>query len=67
MAKMQDLQQVEVKSVQALRQWLEENHGQPDSIWLVTYKTYKKNVPLAKRIQTTAELAAQNQRASGTS
>ncbi|MEO1094307.1 MAG: YdeI/OmpD-associated family protein [Cyanobacteria bacterium J06638_28] len=42
MAKMHDLQRVEVTSIQELRQWLEANYGQSESIWLVTYK---KNVP----------------------
>ena len=39
---MQDLEKVEVKSVNELRQWFERHHGQKESIWLVTYK---KNVP----------------------
>ncbi|MEO0349237.1 MAG: YdeI/OmpD-associated family protein [Cyanobacteria bacterium P01_A01_bin.15] len=42
MPKMQDLEQVEVTSVKELRKWFEKNHGQKESIWLVTYK---KNVP----------------------
>lgn len=29
---------VEVVSASQLRAWLEENHGQEDSVWLVTYK-----------------------------
>lgn len=31
-------QQVEIKSRQELRDWLEANHTRRDSIWLVTYK-----------------------------
>ncbi|MGF1459175.1 MAG: YdeI family protein [Leptolyngbyaceae cyanobacterium] len=42
MAKPPDLERVEVTSVEALRQWFEAHHSQPDSIWLVTYK---KSVP----------------------
>ena len=39
---MQDLNRVEVTSVQELRQWFENSYDQKESIWLVTYK---KNVP----------------------
>mgnify|MGYP001820886663 CR=1 FL=1 len=42
MSKMQDLERVEVESVEALRAWFEQNYAQTESIWLVTYK---KNVP----------------------
>ncbi|MEL6470929.1 MAG: YdeI/OmpD-associated family protein [Cyanobacteria bacterium J06623_4] len=42
MPKAEELEKVEVKSTQELRQWFETNHAQPESIWLVTYK---KNVP----------------------
>ncbi|MGD1951863.1 MAG: YdeI family protein [Leptolyngbyaceae cyanobacterium] len=42
MPKIQDLNRVEVTSVQELRQWFERNHQQKESIWIVTYK---KNVP----------------------
>ncbi|MEM6835463.1 MAG: YdeI/OmpD-associated family protein [Cyanobacteria bacterium P01_C01_bin.120] len=42
MAKVQDLERVEVASVEELRQWFEANHKQAESIWLVTYK---KTVP----------------------
>lgn len=35
------LKQIEVKSIKELRAWLEKNHTQSDSVWLVTYK---KNV-----------------------
>ncbi len=38
MPNIQDLAKVEVTSVAELRQWLEANHGQAQSIWLVTYK-----------------------------
>jgi uncharacterized protein YdeI (YjbR/CyaY-like superfamily) len=40
MIKTENFEQVEVTSPQQLRQWLEENHTQPDSIWLVTYKRH---------------------------
>lgn len=40
MIKTENFAQVEVASVQQLRQWLEENHTQTDSIWLVTYKKH---------------------------
>ncbi|MEM9953190.1 MAG: YdeI/OmpD-associated family protein [Chloroflexota bacterium] len=40
MPKQDDLQKVEVKSAQALRDWLEANHAQEESIWLVTYKKH---------------------------
>ncbi|WP_035985944.1 YdeI/OmpD-associated family protein [Leptolyngbya sp. KIOST-1] len=40
MIKTENFAQVEVSSVQQLRQWLEENHTQTDSIWLVTYKKH---------------------------
>ncbi|MEL7331655.1 MAG: YdeI/OmpD-associated family protein [Cyanobacteria bacterium J06560_2] len=42
MTKMEELENVEVASTQALRQWFEAHHAQPESIWLITYK---KNVP----------------------
>lgn len=32
------LERVEVKSAQALWDWLDNNHGQAQSVWLVTYK-----------------------------
>ena len=35
---MTDLERVEVTSRQELRTWLELNHRQPESVWLVTYK-----------------------------
>ena len=38
MLKLQDLPKVEVTSVAELRAWLETNHAQTSSIWLVTYK-----------------------------
>jgi hypothetical protein len=40
MIKTENFEQVEVTSPQQLRQWLEENHTQPDSVWLVTYKKH---------------------------
>ena len=42
MAKMEELEKVEVSSTQELRQWFEKHHAQSESIWLITYK---KNVP----------------------
>ncbi|MGD1865788.1 MAG: YdeI family protein [Phormidesmis sp.] len=42
MAKIEELEKIEVKSTAELRQWFEKNYAQPESIWLVTYK---KNVP----------------------
>ena len=38
MLKMEDLEKVEVTSIQELRQWFEENYAREESIWLVTYK-----------------------------
>ena len=35
MPKMQDLERVEVESVEALRAWFEQNYAQTESIWLV--------------------------------
>ncbi|WP_017302653.1 YdeI/OmpD-associated family protein [Nodosilinea nodulosa] len=40
MIKTENFEQVEVTSPQQLRRWLEENHAQPESIWLVTYKKH---------------------------
>jgi uncharacterized protein YdeI (YjbR/CyaY-like superfamily) len=40
MIKTEDFEQVEVTDPQQLRQWLEENHTQTESIWLVTYKKH---------------------------
>ena len=40
MARLDQLEQVEVESRQALRSWLAENYTQSDSIWLVTYKKH---------------------------
>jgi uncharacterized protein YdeI (YjbR/CyaY-like superfamily) len=34
----EDLQRVEVENREALRSWLKSNHGQSQSIWLVTWK-----------------------------
>lgn len=38
MIKTENFEQVEVKSVAELRDWLLQNHNQKESIWLVTYK-----------------------------
>ncbi len=35
-----DHEQVEVRSRDALRQWLIANHARPDSIWLITWKKH---------------------------
>jgi len=40
MIKTENFQKVEVKSAQELRAWLEANHTQTESIWLVTYKKH---------------------------
>jgi uncharacterized protein YdeI (YjbR/CyaY-like superfamily) len=40
MLKTENFVQVHVTSTQQLRQWLEENHTQSDSVWLVTYKKH---------------------------
>lgn len=42
MIKTENFEQVEVSSAAQLRSWLEENHTQKDSGWLVTFK---KSVP----------------------
>lgn len=42
MPKMDELERVEVKSASELCAWLEQNHAQTESIWIVTYK---KHVP----------------------
>lgn len=34
----EDLEQIEVSSYQELRRWLKANHGQSESVWLVTFK-----------------------------
>lgn len=36
--KTKDFIQVEITSVKELREWLEKNHTQKESVWLVTYK-----------------------------
>ena len=41
MVKTENFEQVEIISQQQLRDWLQKNHNQKESIWLVTYK---KNV-----------------------
>ena len=38
MSSTDDLERVEITSSEELRRWLEENHTQRESIWLVTYK-----------------------------
>jgi len=40
MIKTENFEKVEVKSTQELREWLEQNHSQKESIWLVTYKKH---------------------------
>jgi len=40
MIKTENFQKVEVNSTQELRDWLEKNHSQTESIWLVTYKKH---------------------------
>lgn len=37
-AKLDQLERVQIESASDLRHWLDQNHMQPDSIWLVTYK-----------------------------
>jgi uncharacterized protein YdeI (YjbR/CyaY-like superfamily) len=36
-----NLRQVEVRSREELRNWLERNHIQPDAVWLVTHKKHR--------------------------
>ncbi len=40
MAKLDNLERIEVVSRQAWRNWLHENHARCESIWLVTYKKH---------------------------
>ncbi|MEM6631195.1 MAG: YdeI/OmpD-associated family protein [Bacteroidota bacterium] len=40
MTKTENFEQVEVSSSEQLRSWLEKNHQQKESIWLVTYKKH---------------------------
>ncbi|NJN57676.1 MAG: hypothetical protein HC879_09320 [Leptolyngbyaceae cyanobacterium SL_5_9] len=40
MIKTENFKQVEVTSVKQLRDWLEANHSQTESVWLVTYKKH---------------------------
>lgn len=40
MAKMDELEKVQVASIADLHQWLLDNHAQEDSIWLVTFKKH---------------------------
>lgn len=42
MVKTENFEQVEIKAASHLRDWLQKNHAQSESIWLVTYK---KEVP----------------------
>ena len=41
MAETEDFAQVEITSARQLRSWLEGNHAQRDSIWIVTYKKHR--------------------------
>lgn len=41
MVKTENFKKVEVKSVPELRLWLEKNHTQKESVWLVTYKKHQ--------------------------
>ena len=43
MTKTENFEQVEVTSAQQLRDWLEANHTQSESVWLVTYKKHTGN------------------------
>lgn len=43
MIKTEDFDKVEIQSVKELRQWLHQNHGQEDAVWLVTYKKSEKD------------------------
>jgi len=40
MIKTENFEKVEVTSTQQLRDWLEANHSQKESVWLVTYKKH---------------------------
>jgi uncharacterized protein YdeI (YjbR/CyaY-like superfamily) len=40
--------QVEVRSAPALRHWLEDNHAQCDSVWLVTFKKHTGGVYVSR-------------------
>ena len=40
MVKTENFEKVEVDSAETLRNWLLENHSQPESVWLVTYKKH---------------------------
>jgi hypothetical protein len=40
MTKTENFEQVEVTSQEQFRDWLEVNHCQPKSVWLVTYKKH---------------------------
>ena len=43
MTKTENFEKVEVASAQELRDWLEANHTQSESVWLVTYKKHTGN------------------------
>lgn len=38
MVKTENFEKVEIESVEQLRSWLDDNYGQADGVWLVTYK-----------------------------
>jgi len=48
MTKTENFEKVEVASVAALRDWLESNHTQDESIWLVTYKKHVEGKYVSK-------------------
>lgn len=50
--KTEDFKKVEVTSIKELRYWLQRNHNQKESVWLITFK---KNVP-SKYISTNQAL-----------
>jgi uncharacterized protein YdeI (YjbR/CyaY-like superfamily) len=43
LARLDNLEQVEIESIGALHRWLLTNHQQPESIWLVSYKKAAAN------------------------
>jgi uncharacterized protein YdeI (YjbR/CyaY-like superfamily) len=40
MTRTENFEQVEVSSARELREWLATHHGQPESVWLVTFKKH---------------------------
>ena len=44
MGKLDRLEQVEIRSTGELRDWLAANHGQKDSVWLITYKKVRPDL-----------------------